>query len=273
MSVNNALLSQCLDIAKQLMSKNQRATINIMMGKDFSFEFSNQELAAYSHKNKSPSQIKRSLERQECYDLKHQRNDKIVDAKDRPEVSKDKTTKKDFGTQTNNEDKAELKDSEVQTISEKSINSKESETQTLDLEIGNKNNGKLNNIQGFANEKETEPCESCFKRFNFDISNGMCDECLVVIAEKENLYLPNKYQCEICNKKFKTKTLFRQHDNCYFKSLTFNCEVCPKIWRNEDKFEEHMQQKHTDHVCVRCSVKVKGKEMLDAHFRANHKAF
>ena len=42
-------------------------------------------------------------------------------------------------------------------------------------------------------------CDSCSKRFNFDkdISDGMCDECLIVIAKKENIDLPNKYQCEI----------------------------------------------------------------------------
>ena len=40
-----------------------------------------------------------------------------------------------------------------------------------------------------------------------------------------------------------------------------------------DNFEEHMQQKHTKHTCVRCSAKLESKDMLDAHFRAKHKAF
>ena len=56
------------------------------------------------------------------------------------------------------------------------------------------------------------PCESCKQGFayNKDLNYNMCDECLINIAKKEMIDLPNRYQCEICRLKFKTKTLFKQ---------------------------------------------------------------
>ena len=139
MSANSELLSQCVDLAKQLMSKNHIASINILIGQDCNFEFFNQEqLSSSSYKNKSPSQIKRNLERKESYDLKNQRNDKIYDAKDNPEVSKEKTTKIVKATQTNDEKKVGLRDSEAQTIGEEPVNNKESEEKNFKTWISKK---------------------------------------------------------------------------------------------------------------------------------------
>ena len=64
MSVPCELLSQCLEITKQLITLNQKAAINIRIGSEFIFSFNNQEI---SEKKKSPSQIKRNLERNETF--------------------------------------------------------------------------------------------------------------------------------------------------------------------------------------------------------------
>ena len=64
MSVPCELLSQCLEITKQLITLNQKAAINIRIGSDFVFSFNNQET---SERKKSPSQIKRNLERNEIF--------------------------------------------------------------------------------------------------------------------------------------------------------------------------------------------------------------
>ena len=111
--------------------------------------------------------------------------------------------------------------------------------------------------------------------FHKDIRDNMCDVCLISIAKKEEISLPFKYQCEVCHKKYETKTQFRQHKHCKFKdsSLTFICEICSKVWKEEEPFEKHMQQKHNKHLCVCCNAKLEGKENLDLHFRAKHRAF
>ena len=64
MSVPSELLSQCLDLTKQLISLNQKAAINIKIGSDFNFSFNNQEI---SERKKSLSQLKRNLERNKIF--------------------------------------------------------------------------------------------------------------------------------------------------------------------------------------------------------------
>ena len=91
MSVPSELLSQCLDITKQLVSLNQKASINIRLGSDFVFSFNNQEII--NDRKKSPSQIKRNFERNETF----------------------KNTKKETFETKNLEEKSEKKDSETQT--------------------------------------------------------------------------------------------------------------------------------------------------------------
>ena len=65
MSVHSELLSQCLEITKQMINLNQKASINIRLGSDFVFSFNNQEIN--SEKKKSPSQMKRNFERNETF--------------------------------------------------------------------------------------------------------------------------------------------------------------------------------------------------------------
>ena len=91
MSVQSELLSQLLDITKQLVSLNQKASINIRLGSDFVFSFNNQEIN--SEKKKSPSQMKRNFERNETF----------------------KNMKKETFETKNLEEKSEKKDSETQT--------------------------------------------------------------------------------------------------------------------------------------------------------------
>ena len=129
----------------------------------------------------------------------------------------------------------------------------------------------------FENEIDIVPCENCTKSFAFhkEVKENMCDECIICIAQREQIDLPNKYQCTVCKNVFKTKTLFRLHTNCSFgsDSLVYICESCNQVWTDEETFENHMKMKHMIHVCVRCNARLEGKISLDAHFRAKHRAF
>ena len=51
---------QALDLAKQLISLNQKAAINIRIGSEFSFSFNNQDHET-SERKKSPSQLIETL--------------------------------------------------------------------------------------------------------------------------------------------------------------------------------------------------------------------
>jgi hypothetical protein len=52
MSSSNSLLSQCVEMTHQLIRNKQMATINIRIGRNFYFEFSNQENEAFSQEKK-----------------------------------------------------------------------------------------------------------------------------------------------------------------------------------------------------------------------------
>ena len=65
----NALLVQCLDIIKQLISSKQKATIDIKIGSDFSFEFCNKdETSPLETRKQSPSQRRRNYERKKIFE-------------------------------------------------------------------------------------------------------------------------------------------------------------------------------------------------------------
>ena len=247
-----------------------------MVGAEYSFQFSNQESNWSDLKKKqSPSQRKRNAERQDIYDLKNIQKDKIVETK-----NEQKTAMKDSTAQTEVAKTVEVDNKEVQTTCEEKKEYKNAEAQTIDTK-----KEALNDQHGINHghaEKDkvfhftkNNPCESCTKVFRFKkvVCNSMCDKCIIVIAAKENIALPNKYECEICKKRFKTKTQIKEHNNCYFKSLTFVCEVCRKLWRKKDEFEHHMAHKHNNHDCVRCAGQFEGKDNLDAHYKLKHRAF
>ena len=104
----------------------------------------------------------------------------------------------------------------------------------------------------------------------------MCDDCIVSLAKTENIHLPNKYECDVCEETFQTKTLFKKHKNCDFRfesSLKYICEDCGYFWKHENYFNQHMYLKHEVIKCVRCSLKFTGKESLDHYFRTKHRAF
>ena len=136
-------------------------------------------------------------------------------------------------------------------------------------------------IDNFENEMEIDflPCGTCSNIFAFhkEVRENMGDECLIFIAQREQIDLRNKYQCTVCKEVFQTKTLFRLHTQCIFETdsldLVYICESCNQVWIDEETFEQHMKLKHVIHICVRCNARREGKNSLDDHFRAKHRAF
>ena len=107
MSVPSEQLSQCLDLTKQLISLNQKAAINIKIGTDFIFSFNNQEI---SERKKSPSQLKRNLERKEIFkNTKKETLEKNAKDLEKQTETKDSESQTDIlttttGTNTDNVD-------------------------------------------------------------------------------------------------------------------------------------------------------------------------
>ena len=108
MSVPCELLSQCLEITKQLITLNQKAAINIRIGSDFVFSFNNQET---SERKKSPSQIKRNLERNEIFQsTKKEKLERDENTLEKKIETKDSESQTDILTTTGTDtDKSDMK--------------------------------------------------------------------------------------------------------------------------------------------------------------------
>ena len=103
----------------------------------------------------------------------------------------------------------------------------------------------------------------------------MCDNCLIAIAEKNNITIPDKFQYEVCKEEFRTRTCFVEHIKYDFsyESLEFKCEECDQLLNSDEHLQNHENQKHTIHACIQCDRTFAGKENLNLHYRARHRAF
>ena len=139
MSVPCELLSQCLEITKQLITLNQKAAINIRIGSDFVFSFNNQET---SERKKSPSQIKRNLERNEIFqNTKKEKLERDENTLEKKIETKDSESQTDIltttGTDTDmkNEQDSNNDKLEIRKDQSREIRPKENET-ILEMRIG-----------------------------------------------------------------------------------------------------------------------------------------
>ena len=69
--LESALLSQCMEMTKELIMAKQKVSINIRVGSEFCFEFCNMEKQSLDVKKKlTPSQMKRNLLTRHKFDQK-----------------------------------------------------------------------------------------------------------------------------------------------------------------------------------------------------------
>ena len=86
MTVKKVIISQCIDLANQVMKNGMNATILIKIGDNFKFEFDNKENKMNDMmKKKSPSQEARDIERSKKYkeNLAKNKHEKIEKVKRR----------------------------------------------------------------------------------------------------------------------------------------------------------------------------------------------
>ena len=95
----------------------------------------------------------------------------------------------------------------------------------------------------------------------------MCDQCLTSIAEKESIELPDKFQCNLCKLKFKTRNQFVHHTDCNFEyeNLASVCVHCGTCLKNEKDLKIHIEQIHVEYECDYCGVTVEGEKYIDIH--------
>ena len=139
-SVPHELLSQCLDITKQLISLDQKAAINIKIGNEFVFSFSNQE--TLSERKKSPSQIKRNLERKATFENMKKEN-----------IQNEKTETNALAATAmpTLDKKVKIRDTEIEIDA---LNDKEDFNDKTNDKINDKINDQINDKSNFSDNKE-----------------------------------------------------------------------------------------------------------------------
>ena len=167
MSTLSTLLSQCLEITQQLIKNKQSATINIRVGEDFIYHFSNQESSIIHKKKFSPSQRKRNEERKQKFEQKRVNDEKSDIIKVEKEVDEEqKVSIKNSAVQTDLEDIIEKKDYETQTetmqMESIGVNTEEEEINSLEKNLEVDENGV---IKARKNEVLVEI------KFNPDVKN------------------------------------------------------------------------------------------------------
>ena len=71
------------------------------------------------------------------------------------------------------------------------------------------------------------------------------------------LHLSGEIECDICGRKYKTRTGYNLHRRAHFKQFNYKCSYCEKGYMNKRQLDEHMT-KHTSipvAVCNLCGFK------------------
>ena len=135
-----------MEITKQLISLDQKAAINIKIGNEFVFSFSNQE--TLSERKKSPSQIKRNLERKATFENMKKENIR---------TEKTETNALAATAMPTLDKKVKTRDTETEIDA---LNDKEDFNDKTNDKINDKINDQINDKSNFSDNKEIRPKEN-----------------------------------------------------------------------------------------------------------------
>ena len=80
------------------------------------------------------------------------------------------------------------------------------------------------------------------------------------LPQREDIYLPKKYQCQVCQEEFQTNCQFKwrtNHDFGYNSSIQYICEEWIIFGIYEDACKQHIRCEHDIMKCVCCNLKCK----------------
>ncbi|XP_076660546.1 uncharacterized protein LOC143363861 isoform X8 [Halictus rubicundus] len=86
------------------------------------------------------------------------------------------------------------------------------------------------------------------------------------------------YECDICKKRIRKKTLFLRHRQNHERNgdEIGHCDECDKSFADDEKLKKHIikvHQKEKPYQCVLCSKRFKTKEFLKTHLKQHNKRF
>ena len=81
-----------------------------------------------------------------------------------------------------------------------------------------------------------------------------------------------KYQCNICNKEYKRKTVLLQHTKTKHENRTFKCNMCDFSSAYKGNLNKHINSSHFNeiHRCEKCNMISTNKYSLLWHMKRQH---
>ena len=93
------------------------------------------------------------------------------------------------------------------------------------------------------------------------------------VAKLHSLSDQPKFQCNLCDKSYKTKAHLQRHQkNSHVKIKPYKCDICDKSYKESKTLEHHMATIHKGEriKCNECESTFKWKTSLDQHINSVH---
>ncbi|KAJ0170641.1 hypothetical protein K1T71_014012 [Dendrolimus kikuchii] len=110
------------------------------------------------------------------------------------------------------------------------------------------------------NIKNCKPVKANDLRCQDDKSRFKCKICLQTYARGQNLmkhyyraHAPKKYKCNICQKKYGTLLMLKDHVNTSHSKAV--CSHCGKVYNNKLSVKNHEKSHIERHICPHCELK------------------
>jgi KRAB domain-containing zinc finger protein len=79
----------------------------------------------------------------------------------------------------------------------------------------------------------------------------------------------DSYQCDICQKKFKSQHNLKRHLKIH-DSTKFFCPSCTQYFDSEEKLNKHKIDKHSyNHLCTFCGKNFNKRQNMNEHIKAH----
>lgn len=83
------------------------------------------------------------------------------------------------------------------------------------------------------------------KNYKCDLCEYSCETQRYLTVHVNNVHEPNKkFECVICNKRFKATENLRLHQMTHTGENRYKCRLCPEQFKDKEKFKKHKMDEH-----------------------------
>ncbi|XP_055632912.1 zinc finger protein 808-like [Toxorhynchites rutilus septentrionalis] len=137
------------------------------------------------------------------------------------------------------------------------------------------NHKKSHDKDNIGNKIKLPKCCACYQQFeSVDLLRKHADEIHLPESQTSTNDHENKFSCDICHRRFKTKRTLLTHKSKPNRGVEYQCAQCGKILRYKRALSDHERFHHGNerpYVCSICTKAFAGKEALQRHMKVHSK--